>query len=55
MAAIELVHHMKSKMSGDKGDVAFKLDISKAYDRIDWNYLKCVKFKMGFSHQWVSG
>ena len=53
MAAIELVHHMKSKVSGSKGDVAFKLDISKAYDRKDWNYLKCVTLKMGFSHQWV--
>lgn len=35
MVVIELVHHMKSKVSGNKGDVAFKLDISKAYDRID--------------------
>jgi len=53
MAAIELVHYMKSKVSGNKGDVAFKLDITKAYDRIDWNYLKCVMLKMGFSQQWV--
>jgi hypothetical protein len=34
MAAIELVHSMKSKVSCNKGDVALKLDISKAYDRI---------------------
>lgn len=53
MVVIELVHHMKSKVPGNKGDAAFKLDISKAYDRIDWNYLKCVMLKMGFSHQWV--
>ena len=53
MAAIELVHYMKTKVKGTKGDVAFKLDISKAYDRIDWNYLRCVMLKMRFSIQWV--
>jgi hypothetical protein len=30
MAAIEIVHFMKSKTIGKKGDVALKLDISKA-------------------------
>ncbi|MCI21014.1 RNA-directed DNA polymerase (Reverse transcriptase), partial [Trifolium medium] len=39
MAAIELVHFMKSKTRGRRGEVALKLDISKAYDRIDWEYL----------------
>lgn len=53
MAAIELVHYMKTKFKGTKGDVAFKLDISKAYDRIDWNYLRCMMLKMGFSIQCV--
>jgi len=30
-----------------------KLDISKAYDRIDWLYLKDVMLKMRFAYQWV--
>ncbi|MCH80906.1 replication protein A 70 kDa dna-binding subunit, partial [Trifolium medium] len=54
MAAIELVHFMKSKTRGKLGDVALKLDISKAYDLIDWEYLKDVMIKMGFSLQWVN-
>ncbi|MCI25218.1 RNA-directed DNA polymerase (Reverse transcriptase), partial [Trifolium medium] len=54
MVAIELVHFMKSKTCGKVGDVALKLDISKAYDRIDWEYLKEVMIKMGFSMQWVN-
>ncbi|CAJ2637916.1 unnamed protein product [Trifolium pratense] len=53
MVAIEVVHFMKSKTRGKLGNVALKLDISKAYDRIDWDYLKEVMIKMGFSHQWV--
>ncbi|PNX65681.1 ribonuclease H, partial [Trifolium pratense] len=35
MAAIEIIHYMKSKTRGKKGEAALKLDISKAYDRID--------------------
>jgi hypothetical protein len=35
MAAIEIIHFMKSKTRGKKGEVALKLNISKAYDRID--------------------
>ncbi|CAJ2652404.1 unnamed protein product [Trifolium pratense] len=53
MVAIEVVHFLKSKTRGKLGNVALKLDISKAYDRIDWDYLKEVMIKMGFSHQWV--
>ena len=53
MIAIEVVHHMKvSKKVRDK-NVALKLDISKAYDIIDWLYLKEVMIQMGFDRQWV--
>jgi hypothetical protein len=54
MAAIEVVHFMKSKTRGKLGEVALKLDISKAYDRIDWEYLRGIMCKMGFSTQWIS-
>jgi hypothetical protein len=53
MAAIELVHFMKSKTRGKKGEVALKLDISKVYDRIEWDYLRNIMSKMGFSQQWI--
>jgi hypothetical protein len=53
MVAIEIVHFMKSKTKGKSGIVALKLDISKVYDRIDWEYLKEEVFKMGFFQQWV--
>jgi len=53
MISIEVVHHMKvGKRVRDK-NVALKLDISKAYDRIDWFYLKEVMLKMGFDSKWV--
>ena len=49
IAAIEIIHYMKSKVKGNKVDVAFKLDTSKAYNMIDWSYLRGVMTKMGFS------
>ena len=53
MIAIEVVHHMKvNKRVRDK-NVALMLDISKAYDRIDWLYLKEVMLQMGFATQWI--
>ena len=33
--AFKSLHYMKRKSNGRKCDVAMKIDISKAYDRID--------------------
>lgn len=49
----EIIHYMKRKNKGDEGEVALKLDISKAYDRVDWNYLKHGMEVMGFDDKWI--
>jgi len=54
LVAIEVVHYMKTKTKGKDKSVALKLDISKAFDRIDWSYLKDVMCKMGFSGKWIN-
>jgi len=53
LVAIELVHYMKTKTRDKEKSVALKLNISKAYDRIDWSYLHDVMVKMGFSVKWI--
>lgn len=34
--------------------MAVKLDISKVYDRVEWNFLKQIMLKIGLPEQWVA-
>lgn len=53
LVAFEIIHYMKGKSHGKEGDDALKIDISKAYDHIDWGYLREVMRKMGFDAKWI--
>ena len=44
---------MKNMSSGKTEYMAIKLDISKAYDRVEWGYLENVIRKMGFNERWI--
>ncbi|KAL8108734.1 hypothetical protein AgCh_024995 [Apium graveolens] len=52
MISFEVMHYLKRKKFGKDGFMALKLDMSKAYDIIEWKFLKEVLLKMGFSNWW---
>nr|XP_023894138.1 uncharacterized protein LOC112006071 [Quercus suber] len=54
LVAYETLHYMKNHNSGKSGFMALKLDMSKAYDRVKWSFLKNVMLQMGFDVCWVT-
>lgn len=44
---------MNSSMQGKKCFMALKLDISKAYDRVELDFLEAMMAKMGFDAHWI--
>ncbi|XP_060972157.1 uncharacterized protein LOC133038123 [Cannabis sativa] len=53
MVAFEVMQYLKRKTNGRTGYMALKLDMSKAYDRIEWRFLESVLRVMGFSERWI--
>ncbi|GAU45967.1 hypothetical protein TSUD_194140 [Trifolium subterraneum] len=40
LIAIEVIHALKRRTRGMKGELALKIDISKAYDKVDWGFMR---------------
>ena len=53
LIAFETLHCMKNYNSSASGFMALKLDMSKAYNRVEWVFLENVMRKMGFSERWI--
>ena len=53
MVAFEALHTMDARMRGKKGYMVLKLDMSKAYDRVEWDILEAIMLKIGFDQRWV--
>ena len=54
LVAFETMHHINGRKGGKKGEMALKLDMSKAYDRVEWLCLEKIMAKLGFGEKWRS-
>ena len=51
--AYETLHTMHARKKGNKGTLALKLDVNKAYDCVEWQLLQGITEKMGFLVLWI--
>lgn len=53
LVAYECTHYLQRK-KGKTGACAIKIDMAKAYDRVEWEYLRRIMLKLGFNDTFVS-
>ncbi|KAA3465168.1 reverse transcriptase [Gossypium australe] len=53
LIAYEVLHSLKMKRSGRRGNFTLKLDMSKAYDHVEWDYLAGMMKSLGFHDDWM--
>jgi hypothetical protein len=53
LIAFECIHAIQTGPDARRKFCVYKLDMAKAYDRVDWRFLEGVLAKLGFHRQWV--
>ncbi|XP_019159706.1 PREDICTED: uncharacterized protein LOC109156321 [Ipomoea nil] len=53
LVAAEVGHYLNRKQCGLAGWGALKLDMAKAYDRMEWSFLQEMLKALGFDDRWV--
>jgi hypothetical protein len=53
LIAFECIHAIQRGARRGGEFCAYKLDLTKAYDRVDWGFLQGLLLKMGFHNRWV--
>lgn len=54
LVAFETLHTMATRLLRKEGFMDLKLDMSKTYDRMEWNFLEAMLRKLGFADRWVN-
>ncbi len=53
IVAFETLHTMETRLKGRDGFMAIEIDMSKAYGRLEWDFLEAMMWKLGFADRWV--
>ncbi|XP_019180182.1 PREDICTED: uncharacterized protein LOC109175373 [Ipomoea nil] len=54
LVAAEVGHFLNRKQCGKTGWGALKLDMAKAYDKMEWSFLRQMMIALGFAEGWVN-
>lgn len=49
----EVLHYLKTSKAQERCFMAVKTDMSKAYDRLEWDFIRAVLERMGFHQKWT--
>ena len=52
--AQEMFHRLRTNKACQGKFMAIKMDMSKAYDRVKWDFIKALLQKMGFDFHWIT-
>ena len=52
--AFECFHKIQQSKNPHNTHCAYKLDLAKAYDKVDWDFLEGALEKLGFHARWIS-
>ena len=53
LVAYDTIHTMHVRKKGKKGTMTLKLDISKAYNQVEWPFLQKIMDRLGFQTRWI--
>ena len=53
LIAFEMMHYLEHKKVGKDCYMAIKLDMSKAYDKVEWGFIEQIMRKLGFHERWI--
>ncbi|XP_062014381.1 uncharacterized protein LOC133730890 [Rosa rugosa] len=53
LVANEAAHFMHKLKHQEEGFFSLKLDISKAYDKLEWSFIYAILTKLGFAPRWI--